>query len=84
MNRLHLYEAFIDMVCNVCLTYFIFQGRELAGITQYISPVAGGSYKFLAKFKLLNQDSDKLWHQVEILIHEVYPSGKQTVYFNDL
>ena len=46
--------------------------------------MAGGSYKFSAKFKLLNQDSDKLWHQVEILIHEVYPSGRQTVHNHDL
>ena len=66
------------MVCYMCLTCF-FRAENWAGITQYISPVAGGSYKISAKFKLLNQDSDKLWHQVEILIHEVYPSGKQNV-----
>ena len=60
------------------------RAEKSAGLTQDIYPVAGGSYKFSAKFKLLNQDSDKLWHQVEILIHEVYPSGKQAVHFHDL
>ena len=66
-----------DIIAN-CL---IFRTENSAGITQYITPVAGGSYKFSAKFKLLNQDSDKLWHKVEILIHEIFPSGKQSILY---
>ena len=46
-----------------------------AGIQQFINPNPGDSYIISAKFRLLNKDEDKLWHQVEIWIREVYPSG---------
>ena len=65
---------------------FIFAGQRIGPGLPSTSPQwQEAVIKFSAKFKLLNQDSDKLWHHLEILIHEVYPSGKQTTaHFHDL
>ena len=68
------------MVCRFkvvdpyCIQYLL-RTENWAGIAQYINPDLGSNYKFTAEFKLLNPDSDQLWHLVEIMIQENFQSG---------
>lgn len=61
------------------LTVALLTNRSLewSSVTQYVTPTPGATYKFSAKFRLLNQDADKLWHEVSIMVKEEY-SGEAT------
>jgi len=56
---------------------FRYRTENWSGVSQLVQLEHGAKYFFTSSVKILNQEADAMWHQVEATIHVEYEDGKK-------